>query len=222
MLDQRLPTPDSVTAYEVIVREARTRTRRTRYLQAGLVAAAVAAVVVTGWFGGPGPDSAPAPQPVDEPTAGPLSAGAPHDWADVAGRWRSEPVSLADMAEALGDVGSTSIVRQRLDSLPDVFADPEGVPLILTFDNGRAEVNAVDGRDTLLDEQSYSVEDGVVTVRPLVAPGGRTRFAAEIDDGTLTLTFLDTTVDAAPGGVEETMQSALLGTASFTWVGEAG
>ena len=47
MLDQRLPTPDTYTAYEVLVREARTRTRRTRLLQAGLVAAAAVAVVAT-------------------------------------------------------------------------------------------------------------------------------------------------------------------------------
>ena len=30
MLDQRLPTPDTSTTYEVIVREARTRTRKRR------------------------------------------------------------------------------------------------------------------------------------------------------------------------------------------------
>ena len=221
MLDQRLPTPDTYTAYEVIVHEARTRSRRTRYLQGGLVAAAVVAVVATGRLGGTGLDPVPAPQPVDEPSVS-ADPSVLDGWDDVAGVWRSEPVSIADMAEALEDDGRTSIVQQRLDRLPDVFADPDGIPLVLTFDNGRATMHAVDGFDTVLDTQSYTVEDGVVTVRPLTAPGGRTRFAGEIKDGELTLRFLDTTVDSAPGGPEETLQSALYGTVPFTWIGEAG
>jgi hypothetical protein len=222
MLDQQLPTPDTTTAYEEIVHEARTRTRRSRLVRAGLVAAAAVAVAVAVQLGGGAPDSAPAPQPVDEPTAAPPSVVIPDGWADVAGRWRSDPVTAREMAQAAGPAASTSIVRGQLAGLPDVFDEPTGAPLVLTFDNGDAVLEAGDGTGTALDDQSYTVDRGVLTLRPKTAPGGRTRFAAEIRDGTLTLELLDTTVDPAPGGAEAARLSALYGTVGFTWAGEAG
>ena len=120
MLDQQLPTPDTFTAYEEIVHEARTRTRRTRLFQAGLVAAAAVAVVVTGQLGGGGPDpTRPAP-PVSDPSSGRTVEG----WQVVrptilSGTWRTpDKVSARDMAERVrGSGGPDEELAKRVQLL---------------------------------------------------------------------------------------------------------
>lgn len=236
MLDQKLPTPDTFTAYEVIVHEARTRTRRTRLVQLGLAAAATVVVVATGGFGDaeldlvPAPTPAPGPQPVDEPvddraeapSAEPGHPSGVGGWGDLAGRWRSEPVSIPQMVDTLAGSGSGDDLAGMLDRLlPEEFDGSAGVPLLLTFKNGAATLHSdgavVDG----LHDQWYSVDEpGTVTLRPYVAPGGRSRFTVQRAGTTLTLTFLDTSVGAESGIPAEVMLEALYTTVPFERVGD--
>lgn len=216
MLDQRLPTPDTYTAYEVLVREARTRSRRTRFLQAGLVAAAAVAVVATGQLGGAGLDPAPAPAPVDRPSTSASAEPATglDGWEDVTGTWSARDVSVASMAAHLESLGRPDTADELRRNLPRTFED--GVDLSLEFHLGRASLSA-DGDE--IDLHHYSVEgDGTLYLRPLTAPGGRARLAARLEGDQLRLVFLDTTVP--PRGVsEQLMVTALYTTVPFERVG---
>lgn len=223
MLDQRLPTPDTSTTYEVIVREARTRTRRSRFLQGGLVAAAVLAVMATGRLGD-ALDPVPVPAPVDEPGIVAPSPSVVDGWEDLAGVWRTPPVSLEDMVDALRERGYRGDVEDSLRALlPEQLADPAGVPLTLTFVRGNATVRTADAAELLVHDQWYEVDDvATVTLHPYSAPGGRSRFAADLEDGTLVLSLMDTTAEPEGGVPTEVLLQALYTTAPFTWVGEDG
>lgn len=224
MLDQKLTAPDTFVAYDVIVREARTRTRRTRLLQAGLVAAAAVAVITTGQLGGSmlDPLPPPAPDPVDEPTSSSTHASGVDGWDDVAGRWRTEPVSIPAMAEALAEDGYDGELEAQLGRLlPDVLDDPAGVPLTLTIRNGAATLQTASSPTEVLHDQWYSVDEpGTITLRPYVAPGGRSRFAVQREDTTISLRFLDSTVDTQKGIPTEVLLTALYTTVPFEWVGD--
>lgn len=216
MLDQKLPAPDTYTAYEVLVREARTRTRRARFLQAGLVAAAAAAVVATGQLGGTGLDPVPAPAPVDRPSTSASAEPATglDGWEDVAGTWSARDVSVASMAAHLESLGRPGTADDLRRNLPRAFED--GVDLSLEFHLGRASLRA-DGDE--IDLHYYSVdEDGTLYLRPLTAPGGRARLAARIEGEQLRLVFLDTTVPSR-GVSEQLMVTALYTTVPFERVG---
>ena len=224
MLDQRLPTPDTYQAYEQLVHEGRTRTRRARLVQTGLLAAAVVAVVASGQIGvpgadpGPATDSGPAATPVDRPGASAAASVGPASgldgWEDVAGTWTAENVSIASMAAHLDAVGMTSAEDELRRVLPRSFAD--GADLRLEFHLGRATLQA-DGEE--IDLYNYSVEeDATLFLRPLVAPGGRARFAALIEREQLRLRFLDTTVPSR-GISEELMMTVLYTTAPFERTG---
>lgn len=221
MLDQRLPTPDTYTTYEQIVHEGRTRTRRARLVQTGLLAAAVVAVVATGQIGvpgtdpGPATDSGPAATPVDRPGASAAASVGPASgldgWEDVAGTWTAKNVSIASMAAHLESLGIAGAADELRRALPRAFVD--GVDLTLEFHLGRATLY-YDGRE--MDSQNYSVEEGpTLYLRPLVAPGGRSRFAARIEGERLHLEFLDTTVPSRGGVSEEVMLTALTTSAPF-------
>ena len=224
MLEQKLPTPDTGGAYEVIVREARTRTVQSRLLHGSLVAAAVVAVVVTGQLGGSGLDPVPSPQPVDEPGVVEPSPSVVDGWGDLAGVWRTRPVSIADMAGALRARGYDGDLEAKLGRLlPPQLADPAGVPLTLTFARGNATVRTADAAELLVHDQWYEVDDvGTVTLHPYTAPGGRSRFAADLEDGTLELSLMDTNVAPEDGVPTDVLLQALYTTAPFTWVGEEG
>lgn len=223
MLDQKLPPPDTFTAYEVIVHEARTRTRRARYVQAGLVAAAAVAVIVTGQLGGspldPTPTPAPTPAPVDEPTSPATHASGVDGWDDVAGQWRTAPVSIDDMVEVLTEAGFDGDLENRLGRLlPDELDAPAGVPLTLTIRNGAATLQTAESPIEILHDQWYSVDEpGTVTLRPYAAPGGRSRFAVERRGDVLTWRLLDTTVGAQQGVASEMLLTALYMTVPFEW-----
>lgn len=215
MLDQKLPTPDTYVAYEQIVHEARTRTVRTRFLQAGLVAAAVAVVVATGQIGGTGLDPSPAPAPADRATASAPASVSPASgldgWEDVAGTWVAEDVSIASMAGHLASLGRSGVADDLRRVLPPTFED--GVDLTVEFHLGRATLS-FDGVE--MDSQNYAVEgDATLYLRPLVAPGGRSRFAARIEDDQLRLAFLDTTVPSRDGISEELLLAALYTSTPF-------
>lgn len=221
MLDQRLPTPDTSTAYEQIVHEGRTRTRRARLVQTGLLAAAVVAVVASGQIGvpgtdpGPASDAGPAAVPVDRPGASTAASVGPASgldgWEDVAGTWTARNVSVASMVAHLDAVGTTGAEAELRRVLPRSFAD--GADLRLEFHLGRATLQA-DGEE--IDLYNYSVEDdATLFLRPLVAPGGRARFAARIEAEQLRLRFLDTTVPSRDGISEELMMRALYTTVPF-------
>lgn len=221
MLDQRLPTPDTYTAYEQIVHEGRTRTRRARLVQTGLLAAAVVAIVATGQIGVPGTEPGPAVAPVDRPDAsvaasadsdsGSDSASGLDGWEDIAGTWTARNVSIASMAAHLESLGIAGAADELRRALPRAFVD--GVDLTLEFHLGRATLH-YDGRE--MDSQNYSVEEGATLyLRPLVAPGGRSRFAARIEGERLHLEFLDTTVPSHGDVSEEVMLTALNTSAPF-------
>lgn len=221
MLDQRLPTADTYTAYEQIVHEARTRTRRTRLLHSGLLAAAVVAVVATGRVGGTGLDPAPAPGPVDRPSASAPASVSPASgldgWEDVAGTWIARDVSIASMAAHLESLGTAGAAGELRRVLPRSFED--GVDLRLEFHLGRANLS-YDGQE--MDSQNYSVEeDATLYLRPLVAPGGRARLAATMagEPEQLRLEFLDTTVPSRNDISEELLVTALYTTTPFERTG---
>lgn len=219
MLDQKLPTPDTYVAYEQIVREARTRTVRTRFLQAGLVAAAVVAVVATGRLDGTGLDPSPLPAPADRASASAPASVSPASgldgWEDVAGTWVAKDVSIASMAAHLESLGTEGAEDDLRRALPRAFED--GVELELEFHLGRATLS-YDGIE--MDSQNYAVEeDATLYLRPLVAPGGRSRFAAQIDGDRLRLEFLDTTVPSRGGISEELVLTALNTSAPFERTG---
>lgn len=224
MLEQKLPTPDTNAAYDEIVREARTRTVQSRLLHGSLVAAAVVAVVVTGQLGGSGLDPVPAPQPVDEPGVVLPSPSVVDGWGDLAGVWRTRPVSIADMAHGLRARGHDGDLEASLARvLPPQLADPAGVPLTLTFERGNASVRTADAAEVLVHDQWYEVDDvDEVTIHPYSAPGGRSRFATDLEDGTLALTFLDTSVGAEAGVPAAVLLQALYTTVPFEWAGETG
>ncbi|HEX4978284.1 MAG TPA: hypothetical protein VFV40_10510 [Nocardioides sp.] len=211
MLDQKLPTPDTFATYDVLVREARTRTRRSRFLQAGLVAAAAVAVVATGRLGGPGLDPVP-PQPADSPSVSATPASGLDGWEDVAGTWAtSAEVTTASIAASLEEHGQGDRLAELRQWLPPEFE--EGVTLSVEFHLGRADLR-YDGQE--MDQQQYSVEeDATLYLRPLTAPGGRTRFAARLDGDQLRLVFLDTTVPSSYWASEELRMRALYTTAAF-------
>jgi hypothetical protein len=112
---------------------------------------------------------------------------------------------MAAHLESLGIGGADDELRQ---ALPRAFED--GVDLSLEFHLGRATLS-YDGEE--MDSQNYSVEeDATLYLRPLVAPGGRSRFAARIveDPQRLRLEFLDTTVPSRGDVSEEVMLTALI------------
>lgn len=220
MLDQRLPTPDTYTAYEQIVHEGRTRTRRARVVQTALLAAAVVAIVASGQIGVPGTDPGPAAAPVDRPDAsvaasadsasGSDSASGLDGWEDIAGTWTARDVSIASMAAHLESLGIGGAADELRRTLPRPFVD--GVDLSLEFRLGYATLR-YDGRE--MDRQSYAVEDGILYLRPQFAPGGRSRFSAEIEGEQLRLEFVDTTVPSHGDVSEEVILTALNTSAPF-------
>ena len=217
MLDQKLPTPDTFTAYEELVHEARTRTRRTRLFQGGLVAAAAVAVVVTAQLGGGAPDSTRPAQPVGDPSPG-KSVEA---WQVVrptilSGTWRTpDKVSAREMAERVRGYGEYRRYLRGFSGIPGLEGD--GARLTLTFRNAEAKLSVGEPSETnFIDWQNYELDGDTVYYRPRTGSGGRTTYTAEVSGDRLELTFVATNVDPVDEGLEEApMQTGLYTTSVF-------
>jgi len=210
MLDQKLPPPDTDSAYDQIVHGAQTETTRQRSVITGLAAAAAVAAVLV-WTSPGIPDARPDVGPVDDPTASAPAFMRVDQAADMAGTWRSRgPVEIGAMAAQVASSGATT------EDLRRVFGrhfDPPGVGLEIRFAGGFAYLQA-GGEE--IDWRTYSVdEDGTVWLRPMTSPGGHSRFTAVIKDGLLHLRFVDTNVPLYDGVREEVIVGALYTTVPF-------
>ncbi len=221
MLDQKLPTPDTSTAYEEIVHEARTRTRRTRLFQGGLVAAAAVAVVVTGQLGGGAPDLTRPALPVGDPSSGETAEG----WQVVrptilSGTWRTpDKVSARDMAERVRGYGEYRKYLSGFSRLPGLEGD--GARLTLTFRNAEVKLSVGKPSETnFIDWQHYELHGDTVYYRPLTGSGGRTTYTVDVSGDRLELAFVATNVDPVDAGLGEApMQTGLYTTSVFERVG---
>jgi hypothetical protein len=213
MLDQKLPPPDTDSAYDQIVHGAETETTRRRGVVTGLAAAAAVAAVLV-WTDGGIPGARPDVGPVDDPTVPAFMRV--DEAADIAGTWRSRgPVEIGVMA---ANVASYGDMTQDLRRLFGSSFDPPGAMLDVRFAGGFVYLRA-DGVE--VDRRSYSVDaDGTVWVRPMTSPGGRSQFTAVIRDGLLHLRFVDTNVPPHDDVREEVVVGALYTTVSFERVPE--
>ena len=213
MLDQKLPPPDTDSAYDQIVHGAQTETTRRRGVVTGLAAAAAVAAVLV-WTDGGIPGARPDVGPVHDPTVPALVVV--NEAADIAGTWRSQaPVRVGVMAAHVAASGGTTPDLRRI--FGGSF-DPPGAMLEVRFAGGFVYLRA-DGVE--IDRRSYSVDaDGTVWVRPMMAPGGRSRFTAVIKGDLLHLRFVDTNVPPYDGVREEVVVGALYTTVPFQRVPE--
>jgi hypothetical protein len=213
MLDQKLPPPDTDSAYDQIVHGAQTETTRRRGVVVGLAAAAAVAAVLV-WTSPGIPDARPDVGPVDDPSAPAIVKV--DSAADLAGTWRSRGrVTLADMTAHLESLDVVADDLQRV--FGDGFSAP-GAMIEMRFAGGFVYVT-VDGAE--IDRRSYEVDaDGLMWLRPTHAPGGYSRFTTAVRDGLLQLRFLDSTVPPHDGVSEEVIVGALYTTVAFERVPE--
>jgi hypothetical protein len=215
MIDNKLPTVDTVEGYEILDREI----RRTTHRRHAIIGAAAAAAVLVATAGGvllnrggdgkvePAPPPAPMPSVVDNGS----DAQAPYGNGPLDGTWQTRSLTRADIAATLREAGLNSYAQDYAASFPD-----GRFRLRMTSYAGNIVLRTVTGtRLQLVNREFLEPGGSTLTIRPGDLHVGKTTYRYTVEADQLTLTFLRT---SAPGfGVPgEVRQRALYTTAPFT------
>ena len=186
------------------LRSVTTRRDRERLVRRGAavgLAAAVAVGVVAVVANGRGGEETD-PEPVGPPPTTPtqlesMQTGAPMSPLD--GRWKSGPITAADVRVALTRLGHAELADETWAALP-----PAPFRLVWVVHGDGSELEVIQhGEVNVVDEEDLVVEAGRLTLSPRFAAGD-TVHEWVVDGNELDLTFVSTTegvADGVPGEV---------------------